>query len=173
MMASANRRGRDSPLVPSDDSCPFCAIARGEDRSVEVICEDEDWIAFFPLHPATPAHTLVIPRAHFPDLWSIDAELGAQLAKAVIRVGQAIMNVLDPEGMNLISSSGSAAEQTIFHLHLHVVPRWQADDFGRIWPPEGRTHRALDASVTERIRAACITTVLDDLPDLSGQSPEQ
>jgi histidine triad (HIT) family protein len=58
---------------------------------------------------------------------------------AVIWVGRAIQNALEPEGMNLITSSGALAEQSVFHLHLHLVPRWSNDGFGRIWPPESKS----------------------------------
>lgn len=137
------------------DECDFCAIARGDDRSVEVVCDGEGWVAFFPLEPATPGHTLVIPRMHVPDLWRIEPPLGAELMAAVIRVGRAIEEALAPEGMNLITSAGGAAEQTVFHLHLHVVPRWRRDGFGRIWPLEAKYEDADLEHVADRIREAC------------------
>ena len=138
---------------PAD--CPFCAIARGEDKSVEVICEGSSWIAFFPLDPATPGHTLVIPRAHVANLWDVDASLGGELMHGVIRVGRAVQEAIAPEGMNLITSDGEAAEQTVFHLHLHVVPRWHRDGFGRIWPREDRYDDDSLDGVADRIRKAC------------------
>lgn len=118
--------------------CPFCAIARGEDSSVEVVREDTNWVAFFPHEPATPGHTLVTPRAHVVDLWQAEPALGADLMAAVILVGRAIQESFAPDGINLITSAGKTAEQTVFHLHLHVVPRWRQDGFGPIWPPEGK-----------------------------------
>lgn len=139
----------------SDPDCEFCAIARGDDRSVEVVCEGESWLAFFPLSPATPGHTLVIPRLHVADLWQVDTALGADLMVAVIGVGRAIETALSPEGMNLITSAGETAEQTVFHLHLHLVPRWHRDGFGRIWPTEGKFEDADLEDVANRIRAAC------------------
>jgi histidine triad (HIT) family protein len=135
--------------------CDFCAIAWREDQSTEVVCEGERWIAFFPLNPATPGHTLVIPKVHTPDLWKLDPRLGGDLMSAVIRVGRAIKSALAPDGMNLITSAGEAAEQTIFHLHLHVVPRWHGDGFGRIWPPKGKYEKADLVEVANRIREAC------------------
>lgn len=142
--------------VHSDpEDCDFCAIARGEDRSAEVICEDKTWIAFFPLDPATPGHTLVIPRKHVADLWKVESSLGSELMAAVIRVGRAIDVSLKPEGINLITSAGKVAEQTVFHLHLHIVPRWQRDGFGRIWPVEGKFEDADLQNVADRIREAC------------------
>jgi len=138
-----------------EPNCEFCAIARGDDRSVEVVCEGESWLAFFPLSPATPGHTLVVPRAHVADLWQIDPPLGADLMAAVIRVGRAIDQALTPEGMNLIASAGETAEQTVFHLHLHLVPRWHRDGFGPIWPVEGKYEDADLGDVASRIREAC------------------
>ena len=137
------------------EGCDFCSIAQGKDQSAEIICEADHWVAFFPLDPATPGHTLVIPRHHFRDLWVLETSLAAELMSAVIRVGQAIGAALSPEGMNLISSSGEAAEQTVPHLHLHVVPRWAKDSFGRIWPPEKPMSEVLKENVADRVRAAC------------------
>lgn len=136
-------------------ACDFCTIARGQDASADIVCEDRSWVAFFPRHPATPGHTLIIPRVHVADLWAIDPSLGAELMAATIRVGQAIRSALEPEGMNLITSAGEPAEQTVFHLHLHVVPRWRKDGFGRIWPTERNYQDANMHDAGQRIRAAC------------------
>jgi histidine triad (HIT) family protein len=137
------------------EGCDFCAIAHGRDRSVEVVCEERTWLAFFPPNPATPGHTLVIPRTHVADLWEVEPPLDSELMAAVIRVGRAINASLTPEGMNLITSAGKTAEQTVFHLHLHVVPRWQRDGFGRIWPVEGKYEDADLEGVADRVREAC------------------
>lgn len=136
-------------------ACAFCAIARGEDRTVDVICEGPTWLAFFPLNPATPGHTLVIPRSHVEDLWKLSPSEGSYLMTAVIKVGRAIQAAISPEGMNLITSAGETAEQTVFHLHLHLVPRWHADGFGRIWPRDERYENTDMEEVAERIRGAC------------------
>jgi histidine triad (HIT) family protein len=153
----SGKGGRQVTSAADDEAkdCDFCAIARGKDQSVEVVCEDENWIAFFPLDPATPGHTLVIPRAHVVNLWEVEPPLGTELMAAVIRVGRAISVSLKPEGMNLITSAGKVAEQTVFHLHFHVVPRWKRDGFGRIWPVEGKFEDADLGDVADRIREAC------------------
>ena len=146
-------------MTPSSDGlpadCEFCEIARGGDPSVQVVCEADDWIAFFPQRPATKGHTLVIPRRHVADVWELDEPLGCQLMAAVVRVGRAVQTAVRPEGMNLISSKGRAAEQTVFHLHLHVLPRWSRDGFDRIWPSESQGDDPDLAQVAARIRAAC------------------
>jgi histidine triad (HIT) family protein len=137
-----------------DPSCDFCLIVRGE-AEAEVVCEGETWVAFFPVEPATPGHTLVIPRAHVRDLWKVPHSLEVDLMRAVVHVGRAIEEALSPAGMNLITSAGSAAEQSVFHLHLHLVPRWREDGFGQIWPTGSRwTDERIDKAA-ERVRAAC------------------
>jgi histidine triad (HIT) family protein len=137
------------------ESCEFCQIAKGENSSVEMVCEGREWVAFFPLNPATPGHTLVIPRAHIPDFWALEPELARQVSVGVLQVGQAITEALHPDGMNLISSAGQVAEQSVFHLHLHVVPRWKRDGFGRIWPVGERFEDSELGDVAGRIREEC------------------
>lgn len=136
------------------EDCPFCMIAKGDDPAVRLVGESDAWLAFFPLDPATVGHTLVIPRTHVADLWEAPAELAAELTAAAITVGRAISSALNPDGMNLITSAGKTAEQTVFHLHLHLVPRWSDDGFGRIWPHEGSTETAELDSAAEVIRSA-------------------
>jgi histidine triad (HIT) family protein len=140
------------PALAAD--CAFCRIARGEEEAI-VVCDDEDCIAFFPESPATPGHTLVIPRRHVQHFLQVDEPLGERLMSMVSRVGGAIEKALRPEGMNLISSAGSAATQTVPHLHLHVVPRWSTDAIGDIWPPKTPMEEALEEDLAERIRGAC------------------
>lgn len=134
--------------------CAFCRIARGDDSSVEIVAAGEAWLAFFPLNPATPGHTLVIPREHVADLWRADPLLGSSLMRACISVGQAIEGALTLDGMNLITSAGKTAEQSIFHLHLHLVPRWPGDGFGKIWPTGHRYEEADLGDVASGIRSA-------------------
>lgn len=136
-------------------ACPFCAIARGEDREAEIVCEGPLWVAFFPRQPATTGHTLVIPRVHVADLWAADAATAAALIGAAQLVGHAVTEAVSPEGLNLITSAGAAASQTVDHLHLHVVPRWNSDPIGRIWPPARPMAEDLKAETARRIRSAC------------------
>lgn len=140
-----------------ESSCPFCSIAQGDVAGVEVVCRGESWVAFFPLGPATPGHTLIVPNDHVSDLWQADADTSRDLMDAARRVGGAIDEALHPDGLNLITSAREAAEQTIFHLHLHIVPRWRQDDFGPIWVPEDGVEypEGRLAEVADQIRAAC------------------
>lgn len=135
-------------------SCVFCRILEGQE-SAEIICEGTNWLAFFPLRPATPGHTLVIPREHVEDYWAASPTTVAAVGAGALRVGRAIQEALAPAGMNLITSAGTAAEQTVFHLHIHVVPRWPGDGFDRIWPPSRRYENAALENVAGRVRQAC------------------
>ena len=139
----------------ADLTCPFCAIVRGADKTAELVCDGSDWLAFFPHEPATPGHTLVIPRRHVPNLWVANDELARSLMSAVLKVGRAISEVVQPDGMNLITSAGAAAEQTVYHLHLHVVPRWVRDPIDPIWPPKKRMTEQILENLAEELRSAC------------------
>ena len=136
-----------------DLDCEFCQIVRG-DRPARVVADAPDALAFFPLRPVCPGHTIVIPKTHVRDLWAAGSLLSAGLMQAVIRVGHAISTALRPDGMNLISSAGEAASQTVFHLHLHVVPRWAGDRLGNIWPPSPPLTDEVKDEMAAAIRAA-------------------
>ena len=136
-----------------DRDCEFCQIVRG-DRPARIVGDASDALAFFPLRPVCLGHTLVIPKTHVRDLWAAGSLLDTDLMQAVIRVGQAIKSTLRPDGLNLVSSAGEAASQTVFHLHLHVVPRWAGDDLGNIWPPSALLSDELEDETAAVIRAA-------------------
>lgn len=134
--------------------CSLCAVADGSERS-RVVCEAEAWVALVPREPVTPGHTIVFPRAHVEDYWSAHPDLDRELAGAAHAVGKAIRRALRPDGLNLITSAGPAAQQTVLHLHLHLVPRWEADGWGAIWLPNGRYEGSQPEDVVRRIRTAC------------------
>ena len=118
------------------EACPFCEIISREDPDAREIYRDSDVVAFFPTEPATLGHTLIVPRRHAPDIWDLKDNEAEKIATATLKVANAINRALNPEGLNIIQSNGAAATQTVFHLHVHLVPRWAEDDLGRIWPPE-------------------------------------
>lgn len=93
-------------------------------------------MAFFPDEPATWGHLLVIPIAHVPTVWDLDAATAEQLAEMCRRLATPLTDAVGAEGLNLIQSNGVIAEQSVFHLHVHLVPRTQGDAIGRIWPSD-------------------------------------
>lgn len=131
------------PTTPrTEPDCPFCEIARGQEDDARQVFGTEDVVAFFPPEPATLGHTLLIPRAHVRDIWGLDLDLASELARWTVRLAEAVKRAIRPDGLNVIQSNGAAATQTVMHLHVHVVPRWEGDPVGRIWPPE--THYSED-----------------------------
>jgi histidine triad (HIT) family protein len=118
----------------SDPDCIFCKIIAGE-LPGQIVEEDERTIAFMDINPATRGHLLVIPRAHSRNLLEIAAEdLAATIATAQ-RMAQRVNQRLEPAGINLINACGSAAWQTVFHFHIHVIPRYEGDPLKLPWVP--------------------------------------
>lgn len=133
--------------------CPFCEIVENDDPDAREVYRDEGAVAFFPTEPATLGHTLLIPRVHVPDIWSLPEEIAAHLSVVTVRLASAIQKAVAPEGLNVIQSNGAAATQTVPHLHIHLVPRWEGDAVGRIWPPETHYTDEQKNDVWERLKA--------------------
>ncbi|MER6344077.1 HIT family protein [Streptomyces sp. NPDC001595] len=140
------------------EPCVFCGIVADPARA-RIVHEDAHTLAFFPLTPATWGHTLVVPRAHSEDLWQMAEDEVRRLMDAVLTVGRTLRSVLAPEGMNVINSAGRAATQTVFHTHVHLVPRHTGDPMGDFWPPRTapRDEAALD-ELAGRVRSAGLSS---------------
>lgn len=118
----------------SDPDCPFCKVLAGELPS-QKLDEDERTLTFMDINPATRGHALVIPRTHVRNLLEIDAQDLAAVAAAAQRLAQRMPERLGADGVNLLNSCGSAAWQTVFHFHLHVIPRYADDPLRLPWTP--------------------------------------
>lgn len=127
--------------------CIFCAIARGE-APAEVLYADGETVAFLDINPAAPGHTLVIPRRHYRNLFDLDPEAGAAVMRTVVRVARALREALRPDGMNMVQANERAGFQSVFHFHVHLVPRWFGDGIAPPW----RQRRA-DAATLQEIGA--------------------
>ena len=108
------------------DDCVFCRIVAGEAPSHRVF-EDEETVAFMDINPATDGHCLVIPRHHAPDVWTLPEEAGTAVWRSVRRVAHALRDAIAPDGLNVLQSNGRAALQTVFHYHVHLIPRYVDD----------------------------------------------
>jgi histidine triad (HIT) family protein len=118
----------------ADPDCLFCKIVAGEIPSTRVD-EDERTVAFMDINPATRGHLLVVPREHSTDLLDVPhADLDACARMAQKLAGKA-KGRLGADGVNLLSSCGSAAWQTVFHFHVHVIPRYDGDPLRLPWHP--------------------------------------
>jgi histidine triad (HIT) family protein len=109
--------------VVTDPSCVFCKIIAGEVPSSR-IDEDDATIAFMDVNPASTGHVLVVPRSHATDLHSVGSEDLAACASMAQRVAGAAVERLGADGVNLLNCAGADAWQTVFHFHLHVIPRY-------------------------------------------------
>jgi histidine triad (HIT) family protein len=118
----------------ADPDCIFCKIVAGE-LPATIVDEDERTLAFMDIAPATRGHVLVIPRAHSADLLDVDGEDLSAVALAAQRVAGSIKERLGADGVNLLSSCGAAAWQTVFHFHVHVIPRYDDDPLRLPWVP--------------------------------------
>lgn len=151
--------GQFQQLVASVEDCDFCRIVARQ-MPARIVLETEDVLAFFPRRPATPGHTLVIPKRHTQDLWSItDLQITAVVLASKV-VANAIRAALSPEGVNLINSSGRAASQTVMHFHMHVVPRWEGDAMGEIWPKGDCVSESRKEELAELLCDACAGLLL-------------
>jgi len=118
----------------SDPDCIFCKIVAG-DLPATKIDEDDRTIAFMDINPGTRGHALVIPKEHVRDLLEIDPGELAAVAQAAQRLAKRMPQALEADGVNVINSCGSAAWQTVFHFHLHVIPRYEDDTMRLPWTP--------------------------------------
>jgi histidine triad (HIT) family protein len=132
----------------SDPSCIFCQIVAGE-LPATVVDEDERTIAFMDIAPATRGHALIIPRAHSADLLSVDREDLHAVAVASQRLARRIRERLRADGVNLVNSCGAEAWQTVFHFHMHVIPRYEGDPLRLPWTPAQGDPQEIAAAARE------------------------
>jgi histidine triad (HIT) family protein len=120
--------------MPADPDCLFCKIVAGEIPAT-IVAQDERTIAFMDINPATRGHALVIPREHAADVHAIDPEDLQAVAVVAQRLAGRAVEQLGAAGVNLLNSNGPAAWQTVFHFHLHVIPRYEGDPLRLPWVP--------------------------------------
>jgi histidine triad (HIT) family protein len=118
----------------SDPDCIFCQIVAGQ-IPAQIVAEDERTVSFMDISPGSRGHALVIPRRHARDLWEIEPEELAAVMKAAQRLALRVRERLGADGVNLIHSTGAAAWQTVFHFHVHVLPRYEDDPLRLPWTP--------------------------------------
>lgn len=127
-----------------DCNCIFCKIANGEIPSA-TLYEDEDFRVILDLGPATRGHALLLPKEHYANLFELDDELAAKVLVTARKVGEKIKNALGADGFNLVQNNGEAAGQTVFHFHMHLIPRYENDGAGILWNPGTTTPEDMEA----------------------------
>jgi histidine triad (HIT) family protein len=131
-----------------DPDCLFCKIVAGEIPATRVR-EDERTIAFMDINPATRGHLLVVPREHARDLLEIPDKDLAACAAAAQDLAKRVTDRLGADGVNLLNSCGSPAWQTVFHFHIHVIPRYDGDPLRLPWLPEPGDRDAIASAAAE------------------------
>lgn len=125
-----------SPPMKDIFTCAFCKIVRGEDCKVREIARNSKVIAFFPTNPALLGHCMVIPRRHVESFSDLTDEEVKDVMLAAQSLSKGVQQAFEPDGLNIIQSNGEAASQSVPHVHVHVLPRWENDRVGEIWPPD-------------------------------------
>lgn len=109
------------------EDCIFCKIINGDIPSAKVY-EDEHVYAFLDISQVTKGHTLVIPKTHVKNIFETPSEVARELYARIPKVANAIKDTYQPLGLNTLNNNGEAAEQSVFHLHIHLIPRYGEGD---------------------------------------------
>lgn len=126
-----------------DTNCIFCKIAAGEIPS-KALYEDEKFRVILDLGPATKGHALILPKAHFANLYEIDDEVAADAMKLAKKMATIMTEKLHCDGFNLVQNNGESAGQTVMHFHLHLIPRYTDDNQNILWKPTQPSQEELE-----------------------------
>ncbi len=136
--------------MTADTDCLFCKIIAGEIPCFKLF-ENDETLAFMDINPANEGHALVIPKEHATDVYTVsDSAIAATIATAK-KIAAAIDKTLNPDGLNLLQCNGPAAAQSVFHFHMHVLPRREGDELKLNWGLRPGDMDAIGA-LAERIR---------------------
>lgn len=135
-----------------DESCIFCKIANGVIPS-PAIYEDKMFKVILDLGPATRGHALILPKGHFKDVCELDEEVAAKVLPLAGKIGAAMSTSLHCAGFNIVQNNGEAAGQTVFHFHVHIIPRYEDGQSIITWNP-GKTNPEELERISHRIKEA-------------------
>ena len=128
--------------------CVFCKIVAGQIPSTRVF-EDEHTVAFMDLGQVNPGHVLVAVKKHADNLYALDDAQAAAVARTSTRVARAIRDAFAPAGLSVYQANGKAAGQTVFHYHVHLLPRHDADGMELTWPVKNPSREKLEGCAEE------------------------
>ena len=131
-----------------DDNCIFCKIANGEIPSTTVY-EDDDFRVILDLGPASRGHALILPKEPFADVCALDETIAAKVLPLGAKIGAAMKRSLGCAGFNLVQNNGEAAGQTVFHFHMHVIPRYANGPVIAGWTPGKASAKELAQTAEE------------------------
>ena len=115
-----------------DENCIFCKLAGGEIPTA-TLYEDEDFRVILDANPAAKGHALIIPKEHYANLYELDDELAGKVLVLAKKMITKHTDILGCDGYNIVQNSGEAAGQTVFHFHMHLIPRFKDDGVGVTW----------------------------------------
>ena len=126
-----------------DTNCIFCKIANGEIPS-KTLYEDEDFRVILDLGPASKGHALILPKNHYANLYELPEETAGEVMKLAKRMAAQMTERLGCEGFNLVQNNGELAGQTVFHCHMHLIPRYREDGQKIGWKPQEVSQEELE-----------------------------
>ena len=126
-----------------DTNCIFCKIANGEIPS-KTLYEDEDFRVILDLGPASKGHALILPKNHYANLYELPEETAGEVMKLAKRMAVQMTERLGCEGFNLVQNNGELAGQTVFHFHMHLIPRYREDGQKIGWKPQEVSQEELE-----------------------------
>ncbi|MDO4443905.1 MAG: HIT family protein [Bacillota bacterium] len=120
------------------ENCIFCKIAAGEIPST-TLYEDQDFRVILDLGPASKGHALILPKEHYANIYEIPDELAAKAIILAKKMAGIMTRALNCDGFNIVQNNGEPAGQTVFHFHVHLIPRYEDDQVGLTWNPGSLT----------------------------------
>ena len=127
-----------------DDNCIFCKLANG-DIPPRSIYEDDDFNVILDMSPATKGHALILPKSHAKNLYELPDETAAKVMVLAKKLATEMTEKLGADGFNLVQNNNEIAGQTVFHFHLHLIPRYEGDNQKINWTPTTKTAEELDS----------------------------
>ncbi len=117
-----------------DNNCIFCKLANGE-IPTNSLYEDDMFRVIFDLSPATKGHAIILPKEHYKNLYELSDEVAGKVMVVAKKLAKVMTDVFEADGFNLIQNNNECAGQTVFHFHLHLVPRYENDSVNKFWIP--------------------------------------
>ncbi len=133
-----------------DENCIFCKILGGIIPSRKIY-EDEDFIAILDAFPSAKGHVIIIPKMHVTNIFEMPDELAAKVFGVAKKVAAAVKQATGCDGVNILQNNGKAAGQSVFHLHVHVIPRFLDDSLNITWDPNTLEDAVMD-EIADKIR---------------------
>jgi len=139
------------------EDCIFCKIVKGQEQST-IVYEDEHSLAFLDIHPLNLGHTLIVPKKHYPGMGEMPLDEVGQLFVSVAKVMKGVRRATKADGINIGQSNGRAASQEVFHMHVHIIPRFDNDSQGGLTFPERKNMGPADReTIGKKVREAIET----------------